>query len=164
MGPGLHHERARADEVLRLGEVRGLDPLLLDRRGAPEGDDVQEVRGRVGQRDGEGLVVRGGDAELGEGRIDVRIRRGRLGAGHLDEGLGADDRLQEGLVGRGGARVGEALPRVDEVGGDDRVAVAVLRVAKGERVVQAVSRDLGELGRRATGPGSGPCRSRSGPG
>ena len=38
----------------------------------------------------------------------------------------------------------ETLPRVDEVGGDDRIAIAVLRVAKLERVCQAVSRELGE--------------------
>ena len=42
-------------------------------RGAPQGDDVEEVAARVGQGEDERLVVRGRDAELLEGGVDVGV-------------------------------------------------------------------------------------------
>ena len=91
--------------------------------------------------DDERLVVRGRDAEGIDRRLDVGIR-GVLG--EVEDFLAAVDVRDDGLVVGGRPRVDQPLPGEDEVVGDDRVAVAVLRVTELERVGQAVLGDLGQ--------------------
>ena len=73
---------------------------------------------------------------------------GRVSARHAEQVAGSGDLGHDVAVRGRGARVDESLPAVDEVSGDDRVAIAVLRVAQMEGQGLGISRDLVRFGER----------------
>ncbi len=82
-----------------------------------------------------------------EQRHRSRRPSGRFCGVHPEQLGGALDLGHDVRIRGRGARVDEALPAVHEVAGDDRVAVAVLRVLQGEGQRLGVLGDLPRLGK-----------------
>ena len=115
---------------------------IVYRQGAVLGDHqhLQEIVGRCGQRDLQGLVVQGLYTDLGE----VRELAGVVGLGILDH-------IEHVGILRGGCGVQHLFPGVYELIGGDGAAVRPGGIPQGEGVDLAVLGDVPLFGQAGAG-------------